>query len=60
MTRTQLERRAQRLAQKFYDDCQALFDADDMDIDIAEGAVFDALCMAQGVAQDVINEEVTP
>lgn len=63
MTRKQLENRAARLAQKFFDDAQALFDQiseqiDDQDdaMAIAEGPVFEALCLAQGSAEDVVNE----
>lgn len=55
--RNTLETKARKLAQRFYDNAQALFDDDAMDIDIAEGAVFEALCLAQGAAEDVTNTD---
>lgn len=56
-TRKQLERNARKLAQRFFDQAQGLFDDDGMTIEIAEGPVFEALQMAQGFAEDVINAE---
>lgn len=55
--RKTLEAQARRLAQRFYDQAQALFDDEGMDIDIADGPVFDALCNAQSAAQDVIDAD---
>jgi len=51
-TKKQLETKAKRLAKKFYDDAQALFDHDDMTVDIADDEVFMSLLSAQREAED--------
>ena len=53
-----LQRRAQKLAQKFFDDAQALFDDPAMDDETNESGVFELLCVAQSAAEDVVNEDV--
>ncbi len=55
MSRKELERKARRLADKFYEDAQRLFDDEAMTADIAEGQVFEALQLAQSYAYDVVN-----
>ena len=48
-----LEARAKKLAAKFAEDCQALFDSPDMNDAVYEGEVMQALVMAQSWANDV-------
>jgi len=55
MNRQQLEKAAVKLAQRFYADCQALFDDPGMTDEIASGEVFENLCSAQSAADDVIE-----
>ena len=55
MAKKQLETKARKLAKKFYDDAQALFDHPDMTADIAEAEVFETLVCAQSYAEDVAN-----
>ena len=47
-----LELKAKKLARKFYDDCQTLFDNDSMTPELADGEIFSALSMAQAYAED--------
>lgn len=57
MTKKELTKKAKKLAQKFYDDAQALFEDDGMDYDLSESEVFQALMTAQFYVEDVANEE---
>ena len=55
MTRKQLESKAAKLAQKFFDDCQVLFDDAGMDEDLAYDDIFTCLCSAQSEAEAVLE-----
>jgi hypothetical protein len=57
MTRKQLEAKAKKLAQKFHDDAQALFDDDGMTEEIYDREILQALLMAQSAAGDVLQAE---
>lgn len=52
-----LLRCAKSLAQKFFDDAQALFDDEGMTEELNDHEIFQALCVAQGYAEDVVNTE---
>lgn len=51
-----LERKAKALAQKFYDDCQELFDSPEMTDALYDGDTFQALQNAQNEASEVLDE----
>lgn len=48
---------AKKLARKFYDDCQELFDSDGMTDDLYDCDVMQALTTAQDYANDVLEGE---
>lgn len=50
-----LTKRAQALAQKFNDDCQALFDDEAMTDELYGSEVMEMLVLAQSAAEDVGN-----
>ena len=47
-----LELKAKKLARKFYDDCQNLFDDDEMTPELADGEILAALALAQSCAEE--------
>ena len=51
MNEKQFNQKAAKLAEKFYNDAQALFDHEDMTIEIAENEIFEMLQIAQGYAE---------
>lgn len=53
--RSELVRRAKRLAAKFYAEAQEIFDDANMTDAIYDGEVMQALVAAQGYAEDVEN-----
>lgn len=57
MTEKQLMTKARRLAQRFYEDAQALFDDEGMSQALADDPVFAALQCAQGYAQEAAEAD---